>query len=167
MILLRRYYRYIILLFLCLSAIFVGTLFNRTHSAEFSKETAQNAVTASRQTAIVTAVAKASPAVVNISAVRSVEQRTSFDDWFWGEIRQRAGVLSEKSALGLLLTKMDTSSRTITSSRARIKSLSLSLMDANLQRRSSDTTIFRTSRFWKLPEPQTYRRFSGEIPNPF
>ena len=95
MVLLRRYYSYIILLFLCLSAIFVGTLFNRTHSAEFSnrthstefsKETAQNAVTASRRTAIVTAVAKASPAVVNISAVRSVEQRTSFDDWFWGEI---------------------------------------------------------------------------------
>jgi len=95
MILLRRYYSYIILLFLCLSAIFVGTLFNRTHSeefsntthsTEFSKETAQNAVTASRRTAIVTAVAKASPAVVNISAVRSVEQRTSFDDWFWGEI---------------------------------------------------------------------------------
>ena len=95
MVLLRRYYSYIILLFLCLSAIFVGTLFNRTHSAEFSntthsaefsKETVQNAVTASRRTAIVTAVAKASPAVVNISAVRSVEQRTSFDDWFWGEI---------------------------------------------------------------------------------
>ena len=86
MILLRRYYSYIILLFLCLSAIFVGTLFNRTHSAEFSKAAAQEAVTASRRTAIVTAVAEASPAVVNISAVRSVEQPTSFDDWFWGEI---------------------------------------------------------------------------------
>ncbi|MDE0399592.1 MAG: trypsin-like peptidase domain-containing protein [Candidatus Poribacteria bacterium] len=93
MILLRRYYSYIILLFLCLSAIFIGTLFNRTHSAElsntthsveFSKETAQNAVTASRRTAIVTAVAKASPAVVNISAIR--ERQTSFDEWFWGEI---------------------------------------------------------------------------------
>ena len=93
MVLLRRYYSYIILLFLCLSAIFVGTLFNRTHSAEFSntthsaefsKQTAQNAVTASRRTAIVTAVAKASPAVVNISAVR--ERQTSFDEWFWGEI---------------------------------------------------------------------------------
>ena len=82
MIRLGRYYSCILLLFLC--PIFVGTLCNSAHSAEFSKEAAQNAVTASRRTAIVTAVAKASPAVVNISAIR--EQRTSFDDWFWGDI---------------------------------------------------------------------------------
>ena len=82
MIRLDRYYSCIFLLFLC--PIFVGTLCNSAHTAEFSKEAAQNAVTASRRTAIVTAVAKASPAVVNISAVR--EQRTSFDDWFWGDI---------------------------------------------------------------------------------
>ena len=118
MILLRRYYSYILLLFLCLAAIFVGTLFNRTHSAEFStrtrstefsKETAQNAVTASRRTAIVTAVAEASPAVVNISAIR--ERQTSFDEWFWGEIptaRRRSlrevgsGVVVDKN--GYILT---------------------------------------------------------------
>ena len=86
MIFLRRYYSYMILLLLCLAAICIVTLRNTADSAEFSKKAAQNAVTASRQTAIVTAVAKASPAVVNISAVRSVEQPTSFDDWFWGEI---------------------------------------------------------------------------------
>ena len=86
MIRLCRYYSCRILLFLCLSAICVGTLCNSADSAEFSKAAAQDAVTASRRTAIVTAVAKASPAVVNISAVRSIEQRTSFDDWFWGEI---------------------------------------------------------------------------------
>ena len=120
MILLRRYYSYIILLFLCLSAIFVGTLFNRTHSAEFSntthsaefsKESTQNAVTASRRTAIVTAVAKASPAVVNISAIRNVETQPALEDWFWGEIpysRRRSfqtvgsGVIVDKK--GYILT---------------------------------------------------------------
>ena len=86
MILLRRYYSYIILLCLCLSAIFVATLRNSADSTEFSKKAAQNAVTASRRTAIVTAVAKASPAVVNISAVRNVETQPAFEDWFWGEI---------------------------------------------------------------------------------
>ena len=73
-------------LLLCLSAIFIGTLCNSAYSAEFSKAATQNAVTASRQTAIVTAVAKASPAVVNISAVRNVETQPAFEDWFWGEI---------------------------------------------------------------------------------
>ena len=86
MILLCRSYRCITLLFLCLSAIFVGMLCNTAYSAEFSKTDAQNAVTASRQTAIVTAVAKASPAVVNISAVRNVETQPAFEDFFWGEI---------------------------------------------------------------------------------
>ena len=57
-------------------------------------------------------MAKASPAVVNISAVRSVETRTSFDEWFWGEItlprRRRAlrevgsGVIVDKK--GHILT---------------------------------------------------------------
>ena len=64
----------------------LALLFNNGYSAEFSKETAQNAVTASRQTAIVTAVAKASPTVVNISAVRNVQTQPTFDDLFWGEI---------------------------------------------------------------------------------
>lgn len=86
MILLCRYYRYIILLFLCLSAIFAGAFCNTAYSAEFSRTDAQNAVTTSRRTAIVTAVAKASPAVVNISAVRNVETQPAFEDFFWGEI---------------------------------------------------------------------------------
>ncbi len=45
----------------------------------------QHAVTQSRRTAIVTAVERASPSVVNISAIRSVSQQTSFDEWFWRE----------------------------------------------------------------------------------
>ena len=91
--------------------ILVGTLSNTAYSAEFSKTAAQNAVTASRQTAIVTAVAKASPAVVNISAVRNVEAQPAFEDWFWGEIpysRRRSfqtvgsGVIIDKK--GYILT---------------------------------------------------------------
>ena len=50
----------------------------------------QRAVTQSRRTAIVTAVEQASPAVVNISATRSVSQLTTYDEWvlreFWGEV---------------------------------------------------------------------------------
>ena len=64
----------------------LSLLFNNGYSAEFSKEATQNAVTASRQTAIVTAVTKASPTVVNISAVRNVQTQPTFDDLFWGEI---------------------------------------------------------------------------------
>ncbi len=79
-------------------SILVGTLWSSAYSAGSDREArsgnlASAAVTASRRTAIVTAVAKASPAVVNISATRSVETRTSFDEWFWGEItlpRRRA-----------------------------------------------------------------------------
>ena len=82
----RQHYSRIAGLLLCLSAIFIGTFCNSAYSAEFSKAATQNAVTASRQTAIVTAVAKASPAVVNISAVRNVETQPAFEDWFWGEI---------------------------------------------------------------------------------
>ena len=65
-------------------SILVGALCPFAYSAESRREAAQNAVAASRRTAIVTAVANASPAVVNISAVRSVETRTSFDEWFLG-----------------------------------------------------------------------------------
>ena len=97
-------------------SIFVGALCPFAYSVESSREArlgnlASDTVTASRRTAIVTAVAKASPAVVNISAVRSVETRTSFDEWFWGEItypRRRAlrevgsGVIVDKN--GLILT---------------------------------------------------------------
>ena len=42
-------------------------------------------VTASRRTAIVNAVERASPAVVNISAIRVVEQQTSLNEWFFWE----------------------------------------------------------------------------------
>jgi len=90
----------------------VGGSWHRAYSAESSREAAQNAVAASRRTAIVTAVANASPAVVNISAVRSVETRTAFDEWFWGEVtlprRRRAlrevgsGVIVDKK--GHILT---------------------------------------------------------------
>ena len=92
MIRLYRHYSCMVLLLLCLSPIFVSTLCRSAYSGESSNAAAQNAVTASRRTAIVTAVAKASPAVVNISAVRSV----AVDEWFWGEIRSpRRRSLSE------------------------------------------------------------------------
>ena len=87
-------YRYShIALLLLIASIFVGAFCLRAYSAEFSRAAAQDEVTGSRRTAIVTAVEDASPAVVNISAVRSVEQQTSFDEWFWGGItspRQRS-----------------------------------------------------------------------------
>ena len=101
MIRLPRYGSYPILLLLCLSPIWVGTGCNSTdsnsmHSAQISNAelsnteinnaATQEAITASRHTAIVTAIAKASPAVVNISAVRNVETQPAFEDWFWGEI---------------------------------------------------------------------------------
>ena len=82
MIRLRRYHNYPILLLLCLSLIFVGTFCQTAYSAGTSNAATQDAVTASRHTAIVTAVAKASPAVVNISAIRTVEQLTLSDEWF-------------------------------------------------------------------------------------
>ncbi len=94
--------------------IFVGTFCNTAYTAEPSHAATQETVTASRRTAIVTAVAKASPAVVNISAVRTVEQLTLSDEWFrryWGEIpypRRRSlrevgsGVIFDKK--GYILT---------------------------------------------------------------
>ena len=69
-------------LLLCLFFILVGTPCGTAYTAESSNAATQEAVTASRRTAIVTAVAKASPAVVNISAVRTVEQLTFSDEWF-------------------------------------------------------------------------------------
>ena len=79
-----RYSR--ILLLLLIFSVLIGISWHQAHSAEPGREAAQNAVVASRRTAIVTAVANASPAVVNISAVRNVETRSAFDEWFWGEI---------------------------------------------------------------------------------
>lgn len=51
-----------------------------------AQQNLQDAVTQSRRTAIVTAVERASPAVVNISAIRSVTQNTYLEQWFWGDI---------------------------------------------------------------------------------
>ena len=57
------------------------------YSGEFRIQETQRAVTASRQTAIVTAVAHASPAVVNISAIRTVERRALRNEWwFWDDV---------------------------------------------------------------------------------
>ena len=56
----------------------------------------QRAVTQSRRNAIVNAVERASPAVVNISAIRSVMQPTSLEEWlFWGEPSFRERSLRE------------------------------------------------------------------------
>ena len=92
-------YRYSCIALLSLIAsILVGVFCHRAYSAEFSRTTAQDAVTASRRTAIVTAVENASPAVANISAVR--EQRTSFDDCFGVKFLSLVRVRFEKSVLG-------------------------------------------------------------------
>ncbi|MXY99333.1 PDZ domain-containing protein [Candidatus Poribacteria bacterium] len=102
------------MLLLCLSPILVGTGCNSTDGAEFSNAAAQEnavtqeAVTASRRTAIVTAVAKASPAVVNISAIRTVEQLTLSDEWFqrfWGEIPYRRRRLQREVGSGVIIDK--------------------------------------------------------------
>ena len=83
MIYLRHHYSYILLLSLCVFSTFVGAFCPTAHSADFQGKETQEAVTASRQTAIVTAVAHASPAVVNISAIRIVERRVEW--WFWDD----------------------------------------------------------------------------------
>ncbi len=114
MIRLPCYRRYPILLLLCLSPILVGTRCNSTYSAESSSTATQEnaatqeAVTASRHTALVTAVAKASPAVVNISAVRTVEQLTFSDEWFrrfWGEIPYPRRRLQREVGSGVIVDK--------------------------------------------------------------
>ena len=64
----------ILLLFSCL-------LFTDVHT----DQNVQRAVTQSRRTAVVTAVERASPAVVNISAIRTVSGLTDFDEWFFWE----------------------------------------------------------------------------------
>ena len=84
MIHLRHRYSYVLLLSLCTLSIFAGSLCPNAYSAEFRGKDTQEAVTASRQTAIVTAVAHASPAVVNISAIRTIERRNEW--WFWDDL---------------------------------------------------------------------------------
>lgn len=100
------------LLLLLVFSVLVGVIGHQAHSAESDREAAQSEVSASRRTTIVTAVAKASPAVVNISATRTIETRSTFDEWFWGEItlppRRRAfrevgsGIIVDRK--GLILT---------------------------------------------------------------
>lgn len=48
-----------------------------------SDQNLQRAVTQSRRTAVVTAVERASPAVVNISAIKTVQESTMFDDFYF------------------------------------------------------------------------------------
>lgn len=84
MIYLRHRYSYTRLLSLCAFFTFVGLFCSIAYSAEFRDKNTQEAVTASRQTAIVTAVAHASPAVVNISAIRIVERYNEW--WFWDDL---------------------------------------------------------------------------------
>ena len=110
MIYLRRCYRYLLLISLCTCFALGGSLCQNAYSAEFRAKQTQEAVTASRQTAIVTAVAHASPAVVNISAIRTVERRTSLNEWwFWDDVFYPVDAHFEKSVQGSLLTKTDTS----------------------------------------------------------
>ncbi len=71
--------------------VIVSSLFSLSFLVNvFTEQDLQRAVTQSRRTAIVTAVERASPAVVNISAIRSVSQLTTYDEWvlreFLGEV---------------------------------------------------------------------------------
>ncbi len=105
---LYRYYNRSTLLLLPLFFTLVGMLCHTVHAAESSNAATQEAVTASRRTAIVTAVAKASPAVVNISAVRTVEQLTLSDKWFqhyWGEIPYPRRRLQREVGSGVIIDK--------------------------------------------------------------
>lgn len=86
MIYLRCYYRYILLFSLSTLSILSGLFCLTVDGAEFRDKNTQAAVRASRQTAIVAAVAHASPAVVNISAIRTVERRVSNEWWFWDDV---------------------------------------------------------------------------------
>ena len=104
----RRNYNSPTSLLLWLLSILVGTLCNTAYTAESSHAATQETLTASRRTAIVTAVAKASPAVVNISAIRTVEQLTLSDEWFqrfWGEIPHRRRRLQREVGSGVIVDK--------------------------------------------------------------
>jgi Do/DeqQ family serine protease len=102
----RHCYSYILLLSLCTLSTFVGLLCETAYSAEFRDRETQEAVTASRQTAIVTAVAHASPAVVNISAIRTVERRTSFVEWwFWDDMPHRRRRSLREVGSGIIIDK--------------------------------------------------------------
>ena len=83
-----RYRRLFLLLLMIgvISVLFV-ILLQSDVSDEYTEQDIQNTVRQSRRTAIVNAVERASPAVVNISDIRT--QQTSLEEWilreFWGE----------------------------------------------------------------------------------
>ncbi len=81
-----KFLSYTVLLYGVIASLFSFSLLPDGHA----EQDIQRAVTQSRRTAIVTAVERASPAVVNISAIRSVTQLTSFDEWFWGDAPRRS-----------------------------------------------------------------------------
>lgn len=88
---------------LCLRCSSIAFLLLWMLPSGFSQSRLQNEIAASRRTAIVTAVARASPTVVNISAIR--EQQTSFDDWFWGEIPYPRRRLLREVGSGVIIDK--------------------------------------------------------------
>ena len=80
-------YRRIFILLLIISVISVlfVILLQSDVPEQYAEEGIQRAVTQSRRTAIVNAVERASPAVVNISAIRSVSNRSFFDEYLFRE----------------------------------------------------------------------------------
>lgn len=95
---------------LSISVLVIGVIFSLYFfsllSDVSSDQNEQRAVTQSRRTAVVTAVERASPAVVNISGIRTVVVRTLFDDWFstWGEPSSRERTLREVGS-GVIISK--------------------------------------------------------------
>lgn len=78
-----QYVHITILLFTLIASLLSFSLVVDSHA----QQDLQRAVTQSRRTAIVTAVERASPAVVNISAIRSVPQVTALELWLYGNVR--------------------------------------------------------------------------------
>ena len=79
----RKSLSYTVLLYGVIASLFSFSLL----ASVYAEQDLQRAVTQSRRTAIVTAVERASPSVVNISATRSVMQPTLFDEFYeryWG-----------------------------------------------------------------------------------
>lgn len=70
-----------------------------------AEQNLQHAVTQSRRTAIVNAVERASPAVVNISAIRSVAQLTPFEEWWWGDLPQFQRRSLREVGSGVIISK--------------------------------------------------------------
>lgn len=101
--LISDYCNYAKILFLFIGIVSLSLLL---YSIDISAEQdVQRAVTQSRRTAIVTAVERASPAVVNISAIRSAPQLTSFEEWFWGDIPQIQRRSLREVGSGVIISK--------------------------------------------------------------